>query len=279
MSWIDRSPSGQLWLVSTQDDGTLLVSPTTADETSFGVGWGAETGDVMTRPELIEQVKDLTAHKADDRLNFDKVYLFRHQQFVQRKRYWWRQRILEFPISAAKQVYSLLDPVDMGGGNVHRDVQKFETVALYDSNDGFLHDLEPITDFKAKRDLTKKADTGTPGRYFWEMGSLSRVRLDLVPDGAYKFVATYWTVSGTSAVDYNGDVVQIIPPWLYHCLINGMVMDVKMFLYGAKDSEYLAAKAAYDESCEAADLDREFAPSVTEFRTGETAVRSSTSRR
>lgn len=264
---------GQVYLIdSVNPDGTLHA---TLDTGISDPSVGVQDSALMTKDEIIALAQDLTGHKADDRVDYDKLFLFRHQKFVQRKKYWWRQRVLEFTVQRGKQTYELASTVDMGADNAHRDIQNFESAALYDGNDELVADLSPIVDSAEKMKVYKAKSPGIPGRYMWDLGSISRLRFDLVPDGEYKFVGSYWAVSGTGQDDFLSSGIAIVPPYLYHCLIAGLVMDIQLFLNGAKDGEYLAAKASYDESCESADADRDFAPSIMELRTGEAAVNAS----
>jgi hypothetical protein len=235
----------------------------------------------MTKDDVIVLVKDLTGHKADDRIDFDNLFVFRLQKFVQRKRYWWRQRVFSFSTIAAQATYDLNDSTDMGGsGNLHPDVQQIFSMFGMNGTDKF--------DIDANFDPTKKAEiiarsgqkSDIPSIYFWEPGEKRTLRLDPVPNGVYTVWCTYWSVP-PSDKDFNpggdADVMDFIPDYLHHCVVSGMVMDVKRFLYGLKDGEYVSAKGEYEEALESADTDRDYSTErIDEFRSGEDAVSAST---
>lgn len=237
----------------------------------------------MTKDDIVGMTRDLTQHKADDRVDFDKMLLVRLQKFVQRKRYWWRQRVVGFSTANGVDLYDLSNDTTMGGtGKGLKDIQKFAAAKILNADGSILGDVNPVFDHIERMLITKHTSTDQPSRYIWEPGSLYKIRLDPIPNGVYSFVSTYWWVpaGATSEQDVLDTLLLGVPEYLHHCILDGLVMDTKLFLYGAKDGEYTAAQSAYVESCEAADMDRDFSDGeIEEFKSQESAVNASTSRR
>lgn len=234
----------------------------------------------MKADDILNLVRDMTQHKADDRIDFDALLLLRMQKFVQRKRYWWRQRVISFNTVASTDTYDLSSDTVMGTGLGKKDIQKFAALKLMNGAE-VVSDINPVFDHTEKMILTQQTDTGDPDRYFWEPGQLYTIRLCVKPASARKVVGTYWWVpsGATESDDMLDDALGGIPEGLHHAVVDGLNMDVKLFLYGAKDGEYQAAQAQYVESCEAADMDRDYSDGeVEEFKSQEAAVNASTSR-
>lgn len=237
----------------------------------------------MTKDDVISLAKDLTGHKADDRIGFDNLFVFRLQKFVQRKKYWWRQRVFSFSTIPGQPDYDLNDATDMGSaGNLHPDVQQI--FSIFGMNGSTKFDVNATFDPKDKAELMASEADGDdqPDTFFWKPGTKRTLYLSPTPAGVYTMWVTYWAVA-PSDKDYQStdgsDVMDFVPDYLHHCVVAGMVMDIKSFLYGGKDGEYLAALQNYNESLESADQDRDYSTDrVDEFRTSEAGVNASTSR-
>lgn len=200
----------------------------------------------LTPAQIIARARDLTQKKGT--YDTSGVFLDALIEFCQEARWHWRK--LEAPFTTDGSVsYDLTDTAIVSGGKEAKYFQKFvkNGVKIYQGRACSWAD--PVFEEDRQNELMQFADSnpsGIPCEYFIEPGSYCTIRFDRPAIAGLTVRPQYWALPNL-AFDDVSNVVPLVPGYLHHMLVKGMVR--KIFAYLAADgaANYAAAKKVADD--------------------------------
>lgn len=259
---------GQIWRLSIDADGILSQTLVGA---ALPVVAGSGNAGGMSRTQIIQTVHTLTENKGSN-LGLETLYIHRLQKFCAEKRFWWRKKTFYFQTLPLEGSYDLtaITTVPSSAGV---EVEEF-TKVVYVRSSTDLVELTPLFDDAVQLEVIESELTGEPGGFFVDPNSYQTLRFNLIPADIYKIRVTCWALPNP-VLDNTNEVVPLVPGYLHHVIVDGLVMDVWRSVYGEQDPKYLTAKREYEAGVERAmaksSFDASYAPS---FKSREAAVRS-----
>lgn len=200
----------------------------------------------LTPAQIVARAKDLTEKKG----TYDPTGIFQDTllEFCQEARWHWRK--LQSPFTTDGSIsYDLSDKAIVHDELEAKYFEKFikRGVRVYSSQG--CHYVDPIFEDEIQSEIMENGEScpaGIPCRYFIEPGSYCTIHFDRPVIAGLSVRPWYWGLPSLSYGDLPA-VVPLVPGYLHHMLVKGMVRNIYSILSAQGATSYVAAKKSADD--------------------------------
>lgn len=192
---------------------------------------------MYSKDEIAEMVEEITEKRAT-KLNLLKWLDFELQKIVNKKRWWWRRKSFTLTLAPGTATYNLarspgLDKAD--------DLESMIILYLVDSS-GNVSELYYTSDPFKVAQILANTSSDTPCYWTFEPGAQKTIRLDKKPLAGDTLYGIYWAGFNPSS-DSSDRSIPLIPENYQYVALDFLLKRVCFYLFGVKDSRYVAAAA------------------------------------